>query len=103
MYDPTETPTSAFAPLSLAQYTQWFLTPHVATRLIQQDLDCSYETAWEEMAASKETGMNLQQIEDDDPAFEHIIQNTMREMLKERQYTKDKNLKVVMISCIRQC
>jgi len=68
MYNPETTPTEAFAPLTLRQFTKYFLIPYVATELIAEDLNMSYEEAWEELVASGDVGENLQR----DIEHEHL-------------------------------
>jgi hypothetical protein len=58
-------------------YTQYFLVPHIACTLIAQDLDCSIETAYEEMIASGDVGKNLQPEDDDDPELEKVFKMNM--------------------------
>jgi len=73
MYNPTTTPTDAFAPLSLAMFTQCFLVPFIACLLIAADMDCSTETAREEMANSSDLGESLYGADDEDDDIDDIL------------------------------
>jgi hypothetical protein len=89
MYDPVYTPTDAFTPFTLTQFTEWFLVPHIATCLIAQDLDCSPETAWEEMVASSDMGYQAQRVEDDDEELDKILKENLREVQRMRRHLEE--------------
>lgn len=52
-------------------------------------MDCSYETAYEEMIASGGMGASLQAVDDEDPLFDSVIPNIIRDArkLKEKENT----------------
>ncbi|KAF9237738.1 hypothetical protein BU15DRAFT_75725 [Melanogaster broomeanus] len=77
--DPTTTSTEAFAPLTIEQFTHFILIPHIARRLIAEDLDVTLMEAFEEMAASGEVGKYLQELDDtgDDEVLDNITMNTV--------------------------
>lgn len=52
MFDHEQTPNDAFTPLSFKLYAEYYLIPWIAIHLIAEDLECSLETAYEEMIAS---------------------------------------------------
>jgi hypothetical protein len=74
LFDHEGTPNDAFAPLSFSLYTEYYLIPWVAIHLIAEDLDCSLETAYEEMIASAESGVMLHPMAEEDKKVEAIIQ-----------------------------
>jgi hypothetical protein len=78
MYHPVKTPQHAFAPLSLARFTECVLVPHIACRLIAEDLSCSLEDAYEEMLDSILTGQSLQPERDHDDELEYILDMNAR-------------------------
>ena len=59
LYDPTKTLTEAFVLLDLPKFTHCFLIPYIATALIAEDRDCSYETAHQQMIISGDVGLAL--------------------------------------------
>src|ERR1700730_12106432 len=95
MYDPIATPTDAFAPLSLNHFTKYFLVPFVATQLIAEDLNTSYEDAWEELVASGDVGASLQ-YDVDHEALDAIHHENVVSARKEKQSAKGTKLKVIV-------
>jgi hypothetical protein len=73
MYNPTTTPTEAFAIPILSMFTQCFLVPFIACLLIAADMDCSIETARKEMADSGDLGKSLYRADDEDDDIDDIL------------------------------
>ena len=74
MFDPLKTPLDAFLPLSLTKFTQYFLVPYVAHKLIMEDLGASATVAFKEMLDSADAGDNLHPKEDDDNELDSILE-----------------------------
>ena len=84
----------AFAPLSFATYTKYFLVPHIAVCLIAEDKDIDLEGAWEMMTNSANHGEALHALQDDDEILEGIFQRNAtaalrRQKLEQQSQTKD--------------
>ena len=73
MFDHEQTPNDAFAPLDFKLYTELYLIPWVAMHLISEDLECSLETAYEEMIASGDSGAALHTMAEEDRRIESIM------------------------------
>jgi hypothetical protein len=65
LFRPNKTPTQTFAPLNLWHFTEYVLIPYVASRLIQEDLECSPADALSAMTKSGNVGAALHPEDDE--------------------------------------
>jgi hypothetical protein len=79
MFDPNQMRRST-EPLSTTQFTQYILVPHVASKLIKEDLACNDKQAYEAMVKSADVGASLYPADDDDDdlELEKIIRANIR-------------------------
>jgi hypothetical protein len=91
MFDPRKTSSDAFSPLSLSNFTQYFLVPYVAHNLIAEDLRQSPKRAFDEMLESANAGESLHPELDDDEELEAILEANVRAASKGRQAEKTSN------------
>lgn len=93
--DPGTTPTEAFSPLSLEQFTHFVLIPNISRHFITEDLDITPMEAFEEMAASGDVGKFLQEL--DDTGVDDVLDNiTMKAVADSDQKRKARGVKKVM-------
>ncbi|KAH7919327.1 hypothetical protein BV22DRAFT_979592, partial [Leucogyrophana mollusca] len=59
LFPPTMKSNSALSPLTVAQFTTYFLTPYVAMCLIAEDLELTIEGGYETMIESNNIGQSL--------------------------------------------
>ena len=66
------------APLSATQFTAYILAPHVACKLIEEDLCCTTREAFLAMLESSDVGVSLYPADDDDDELDLAIRSNMR-------------------------
>ena len=79
------------APLNAMQFTMYILVPHIACRLIQQDLKCDMDKAYDIMIKSADVGASLHPVnpeDDDDDEFDRLLRANCR-AAKNTSYDSD--------------
>jgi hypothetical protein len=78
------------APLNAMQFTMYILVPHIACRLIQQDLKCDMDKAYDVMIKSADVGASLHPVteDDDDDEFDRLLRANCR-AAKNTSYDSD--------------
>ena len=81
MFNPNAMPHS-IAPLSATQFTEYILVPHIACKLIQEDLSCNAEVAYKAMIDSADVGASVYPVDDgdeeEDTELEWILRSNIR-------------------------
>ncbi|KAH7905692.1 hypothetical protein BJ138DRAFT_1105781 [Hygrophoropsis aurantiaca] len=72
------TSNASISPLTVAQFTTYFLAPYIAMSLIAEDMGIFIEQGYEEMIASNEVGQSLNPEEDDDEELEAIFKANLQ-------------------------
>jgi len=75
----------SITPLNLSSFTTFFLIPYIACRLIQQDLGCTVQEAYNTMIESGDAGAILNPDDDDDEELDMIQYRSMRLAKTERE------------------
>ena len=72
----------SIAPLSITQFTEYILVPHIACKLIQEDLSCDAEAAYKAMIESADVGASMYPVDDgdgeEDTELERILRSNIR-------------------------
>jgi hypothetical protein len=76
------------APLSAAQFTDYVLIPHVACKLIEEDLSCTTVDAFQAMLKSSDVGISLYPADDEDDEDDEELDNAIISNMRNSRATR---------------